>query len=121
MQVLNSALGSGLQMTTGLLQQSASTAQEPPSGEPVQAAQSSTRLVHTRPPAPSSMQPHPQQSDVVVHAPPSATHIAPQRRTPAESGTHTPPQQVSPKSHSAPMGKQQIIPPPRPSAHSMSG
>ena len=62
-----------------------------------------------------------EQADyVVVQGMPSATHIAPQRRTPVASGTQMPPQQVSPMSHSAPSGRQHTMPP-RPSAQVMSG
>jgi hypothetical protein len=116
MHVGNSTPGPSLHTTVGLLQQSLSIVHDSPRFAPVHDPQSIGSLVQ----APLTHA-QPQQSASAVHAPPSATHIEPQRRTPIESGTQIPPQHTSPKSHSAPIGRQHSIAPPRPGAHVMSG
>jgi hypothetical protein len=111
-----------LHTTVGVLQQSALVAHGPPSGEPVHALHCAGSFVHTMPPLPFDTQPQPQQSLAVVHAPPSATHIAPHRSVPVASGTHTRPQHTSEKSHWAPSGRQhRSVVLPVLGAHVMSG
>lgn len=88
--------------TAGASQQgSPSGSQNWPSRGPVQLPQSE---VHS----PSRQQL--QQSASVVHAPPSGTHIEPQRNVPSALGAQMPLQHRSPNAHSSPSGRQQICP-----------
>ncbi len=88
--------------------------QSSPSAGPVQ-------LPHSAPEVHMPSRQHPQQSASVVHAPPSATHVAPQRSTPSASGAQMPPQQRSPKAHSSPSARQQMVPRGVPSVQSRPG
>lgn len=102
-----------LQITVGASQHGAPVgSQNSPRRGPVQLPQSA---VH----APSRQQP--QHSTSLVHAPPSGTHVVPQRRIPSAPGAQIPPQQRSLNAHSEPSGRQQIWPRGVPEVHSRPG